>query len=102
MKLLLITGLRESSEDIARIIREAGVSVFSTSAITGFKEKSLGNLLDHWFSSGTESYNSIFLFSFTEEEKATKALGLIQEFNRKSDSQFPVRGFLLPVEASVY
>lgn len=102
MKLLLITGLQESSEDIAKIIREAGISVFSTSAITGFKERSLENLLDHWFSSGTESYNSIFLFSFTEEEKATKALGLIHEFNRKNDLQFPVRGFMLPVEASVY
>ncbi len=102
MKLLIITGLQESSEDITRILQDAGISIFSTSAITGFKEKSLGNLLDHWFSSGTESYNSIFLFSFTEEEKATKALGLIKEFNSKNNSQFPVRGFLLPVEASVY
>ncbi|KAA8476783.1 hypothetical protein BDE36_2565 [Arcticibacter tournemirensis] len=102
MKLLLITGLQESSEDIAKIIREAGISIFSTSAITGFKDNAMENLLDHWFSSGTESYNSVFLFSFTEEERAAKALSLIHEFNRENDSRFPVRGFMLPVEASVY
>ena len=39
------------------------------------------------------------LFSFTEKERAEKALVLIKEFNESELSDFPVRGFIVAVES---
>ncbi|MDP4284513.1 MAG: hypothetical protein Q8891_08825 [Bacteroidota bacterium] len=102
MKLLVVTSLKEYQKNVAKIFEQAGISVFSVSDTIGFKENSAPNLIDEWFGAGTDHFDSIFLFSFTEDANADHAIELIKEYNTVEDSQFPIRAFILPVEKSTY
>jgi len=78
----------------------AGITVFSVTETIGFKDHHTPNLLDSWFSSGGEQFDSIFLFSFTDSTKADQALSLIGKYNEENSSGFPIRAFVLAVEKS--
>jgi hypothetical protein len=102
MKLLVVTSLKEYQKNVAHILDQAGIEVFSVSETIGFKDHQTGNLLDNWFSSGSEQFDSIFLFSFTDETKAEHALELIKKYNVENVTGFPVRAFIVPVDKSSY
>lgn len=102
MKLLIVTSLKEYQKEVAIIFKQVGIKVFSVSETTGFKEDHSENLLDSWFSSGKEHFNSIFLFSFTTDTNAETALKLIQIHNEENHTNFPIRAFIVPVEKSSY
>jgi hypothetical protein len=102
MKLLIVTSLKEHQPDVARLLAQAGITVFSASETTGFKNQGEENLLSNWFARSRDQYNSIFLFSFTTLENAEQALELIREHNRTRETGFPIRAFMLPVEKSSY
>ena len=99
MKLLIITAIKECQGNIAAIFKDTGIQVFSVSEIAGFKEGTSISLTHSWFGSGGDSVNSIMLFSFTEKEKAQKALELIKDYNEREQAEFPVRGFIVAVES---
>jgi hypothetical protein len=98
MKLLIVTSIKECQDKVADIFKETEIQVFSVSEIAGFKESSSTSITHGWFGSGGNSYDSIMLFSFTEKEKAEKALELIKEYNKTEETAFPIRGFILDVE----
>lgn len=98
MKLLVVTAVQECLNDISRIFNQAQISVFSITDTIGVKASEPVNLIDNWFASGKEKFNSAFIFSFTENENAEKVLQLINEFNTSRATDFPIRGFILPVE----
>lgn len=100
MKLLVITSLKEYQKQVAQILDKASIAVFSVSQTIGFKDHHTPNLLDNWFSSGSEQFDSIFLFSFTDETKADHALELVKQYNLENETGFPVHAFILPVEQS--
>lgn len=102
MKLLIITSLKEYQKTVADILNKSGVSVFSVTETIGFKDNTKPNILDQWFSSGTDQFNSIFVFSFTEDEQATHALASVKEYNAKNNTGFPIRAFIVPVESTSY
>jgi hypothetical protein len=102
MKLFITTCLKESKADVAKIFKQANINIFSTSHITGHKGSHNENLLEDWFASGDEQYDSIMLFSFTDDTCAALGLELIKTFNTQSKPDFPLRAFILPVEASAY
>ena len=102
MKLLVVTSLKEYQKTVSGIIEKAGIEVFSVSETIGFKDHRTPNLLDNWFSSGSEHFDSIVLFTFTEETKAELALTLIQKHNAENETGFPLRAFIMPVEKSSY
>ena len=102
MKLLVVTSLKEYQKKVAHILDKAGIEVFSVSETIGFKDHQTSNMLDNWFSSGSEQFDSIFLFSFTEELKAENALELIKKYNAENNTGFPVRAFIIPVDKSSY
>jgi hypothetical protein len=102
MKLLIVTSLKEYQKEVATIFNHAGIKVFSVSETKGFKEDQGVNLLDSWFGSGKEHFDSIFLFSFTAEESAEKAVELIKAYNEENKTNFPIRAFIVPVEKSSY
>lgn len=84
------------------MLHQSGIEVFSVSETIGFKDHQATNLLDNWFSSGSEYFDSIFLFSFTQEEKAEHALELIKKYNDENATGFPIRGFIIPVDKASY
>jgi len=102
MKLLVVTSLKEDQKKVAKIFEQAKISVFSVSDTIGFKENNSPNLIDEWFGAGKDHFDSIFLFSFTDDTNADHALELIKDYNAKEDSKFPIRAFILPVEKSSY
>jgi hypothetical protein len=102
MKLLLVTSLNEYQKTVADIFNKSGIAVFSVTKTIGFKDQRTHNLLDDWFTSGTDQFDSIFVFSFTEEAKSEKALNLIKEYNLKNDTGFPIRAFIIPVDQASY
>lgn len=99
MKLFITVLLREFRKDIDQVFLKSGIHVFSVSDTTGFKDDRTFDLTDSWFSSGTEPFDSLVFFSFTSAENAQKALALINEYNNTNDTGYPVRGFVIPVEA---
>lgn len=102
MKLLFVTSLKEYQKTVADILKKAAIPVFSVTETIGFKDQLATNLLDNWFSSGAEQFDSIFIFSFTEEARSDKAMELIKEHNLKNETGFPIRAFVVPVEKSSY
>ena len=100
MKLLVITSLKEYQSKLAHIMEEAEIPIFSVSETIGFKDHKTPNLLDNWFSSGNEQFDSIFMFSFIEQKKAERALELIQTYNTENVTGFPIHAFIIPVDRS--
>jgi hypothetical protein len=100
MKLLVITSLKEYQKKVTHLLDQAGIDVFSVSKTIGFKDHQTPSLLDNWFSSGNEEFDSIFLFSFTEEAKAEQAIELVKQYNLENESGFPIHAFAMPVDRS--
>lgn len=102
MKLLMVTCLKESCNAVARLFEKASIQVFSMTDVIGKKDGHTTSLVDNWFSSGEEEYDSAIIFSFTNEGNAEKALTLINDYNNAVSNDFPIRAFVLPVEKSNY
>jgi hypothetical protein len=100
MKLLVVTSLAEHADKVAEMLTRSGVIVFSRTETIGFKETYRPNMLDSWYGNSNGKYSSLFFFSFTSGESAQKVLQAIDDCNREKKNHFPVRGFILPVEAS--
>jgi len=100
MKLLIITSLKEDLSAISKFLKVAKIEVFSVSKTTGMKLSDGSDLLEDWFGSHGGDFDSIFLFSFTDDDKAGKTLGLVESYNRNHDTGFPIRAFILPVDRS--
>ena len=102
MKFLIVTCLKEYQDDVIKIFKEANIHVFSATDVIGFKDNQAPDLLEEWFAAGDEKFDSLMLFSFTANENAENGIELIKKYNEKSETNFPVRAFILPVEQSNY
>lgn len=102
MKLFIVTCLKEFQEDVTKIFKAAAIHVFSATDVTGFKDNQTLNLMEDWFASGDEKFDSLFIFSFTPEENALTGLDMIKKYNEETGTRFPVRAFIVPVEKSSY
>jgi len=98
MKLLVITSLKEYLPVISLVLKEAGVGVYSMSKTTGIKTSDGVDLTEEWFGVDKGAFDSVFLFSFTDEDTAGRALSLVESYNELHPSGWPVRAFVLPVE----
>ena len=102
MKFFIVTCLKEFQEDVSKIFKAANIHVFSATDVIGFKDGQTPNLLEEWFASGDEKFDSLFIFSFTEDENAERALELIKEYNEENQTNFPIRAFIVPVDKASY
>lgn len=102
MKFFVVTSLKEYKDDVCRIFKDASISVYSATEVIGFKKSPAGSLIADWFASGDEQFDSLLIFSFTSTENAEKGMELIKAFNAAVETQFPIRAFIMPVEAASY
>lgn len=102
MKFLIVTCIKESEEKIFSIFKESNIRAYSTTDIVGFKDNQQPNLLEDWFASGDEKFDSSMLFSFTNDENANLAMSLIINYNQNNQTNFPIRAFIVPVEKSSF
>lgn len=98
MKLFIVTCLKESQDDVAKIFKQADIHVFSAAQIIGFRDNQPPDMMDSWFASGDEKMDSMMLFSFTAAENADLGMELIKNFNKSTETNFPIRSFIVPVE----
>jgi hypothetical protein len=99
MKFLIVTCIKESEEKVFSIFKESNIRAYSSTDIVGFKDNQQPNLLEDWFASGDEKFDSSMLFSFTNDENANLAMNLIVNYNQ---TNFPIRAFIVPVEKSSF
>ncbi len=102
MKFFIVTCLKEYNDDVCKIFKEAKINVFSTTDVIGVKDNDSINLLEEWFASGDEKFDSLFTFSFTADENAEHGMELIKKYNQETGTNFPVRAFIVPVEKASY
>ncbi len=100
MKFLIITCLKEYQAEVIKIFKEATITTFSVTDVTGFKGNHAADLLDDWFASGDEKFDSLVVFSFTGSKSADQAMEYINKYNEESETNFPIRAFIVPVEKS--
>jgi hypothetical protein len=101
MKLFIVTFLKEYLADVSKIFKQANIDVFSTCDIIGHRDGQPTILLEDWFASGDEQFNSLMIFTFTVEANAIRGMELIEIYNQNVMAKFPVRAFLVPVEKSL-
>jgi nitrogen regulatory protein PII len=101
MKLFIVACLKDNQEDVQQLLSQAKISIFSITDVIGFKQNDAINLLENWFASGDEKFDSVFVFSFTSSENVENCIQLIEAFNANAQSQFPIRAFVVPVEKSI-
>ena len=101
MKLVIVTAVDSFQEDISKIFRDANIESYSGSEIEGFKDQNGLLATSSWFPSVKGSSESIMFFSFTEDENIETLFKLIEEFNKKMDTNNPIRAVVLPIEKSI-
>jgi hypothetical protein len=99
MKLLIITSVREDLDAVSGILEKCGVKVFSVADTIGHKTDHPDYMPGNWYGGKGEGTNALFYFSFTDDEKAGTTLDLVNTYNTKNKTGFPVRAFICPVEA---
>lgn len=102
MKFLIVTCIKECEELVFGIFKESKIRVYSSTEIVGYKDNQTPNLLEEWFASGDEKFDSSMLFSFTSDENASIAMDLIIAYNQNNPTNFPIRAFIVPVEKSSF
>ena len=102
MKFLIVTCLKEYQDEVYRIFKQANIHVFSATDVVGFKDNQTPDLLEDWFASGDEKFDSLFIFSFVLDEFASNAMELIKNYNDEHKTGFPLRAFIVPVEKASY
>ena len=100
MKMLILTSIKEDMQAVTDIFEKAEIPVFSVSDTIGHKAAHHDYLLSNWFGRSNEATDALLFFSFTDEDKAYKGLELVKQLNEAKQSPFPVRAFILPVEAA--
>lgn len=98
MKLFVITSLKEHLPAVSALLKQAGIVIYSVSRTTGMRTAEAVDLLDDWFGSGSGEFDSIVVFSFTDEKVVDSALALVNDYNHIGNTDFPLRAFVLPVE----
>lgn len=98
MKLFIVTTLKDYQDAVIKIFKEAKIPVFSITDVVGFKDGHQPNILEDWFASGDEKFDSLMIFSFTTEENALQAMSMVNDYNQENQTGFPIRAFIVPVE----
>lgn len=99
MKLLIVTAIKECRKEVAKIFAKNGINAYSVTNIHGVRNNEENNIADNWFGSDwDEEYESVMLFSFTNDAVVEKTLSDIELFNKNKKSRFPVKAIVVPAE----
>jgi hypothetical protein len=99
MKLLIVTAIKECRKEVARLFNENGIGIYSVTNMHGVRSDADNRMVNNWFGGEWEErYESVMLFSFTEDAAAERTLSSISSYNHSQNSPFPIKAFILPVE----
>jgi hypothetical protein len=100
MKLLVVTFIREHQQAVIALVQKAGVKIFSLTETSGIKQKEEQAVSENWFGGAQIAFDSMVLFSFTDEASAKTVIEITKEFNKTEGKDFPVRSFIVSVDQS--
>jgi hypothetical protein len=98
MKLLVIATIKEQTPELSKLLKKAGLPVFSIIDAVGVKNLIDENLTDDWFGRGVGEFESSFIVSFMQDHLVNKTLAAINLLNQSTTTDFPVRTFVMAVE----
>ena len=101
MKLLLITTIKEFEKNVKDLLVHSGVSVFSYTAVKGYKAEGKEASVNNWFASDVTESNSLMFMAFVEDEKMDEVCGKVKNFNAKQEFQSKVHVVTLNIEKSI-
>ena len=101
MKVLVVLGIREDAAHITGLLKKAGINVFSLVDAIGERPDFKEPLTGDWFAAGGSNAEAVIGFSFTGASQASDALDLIARDNELRNNGFPLRGFVMTVEAYI-
>jgi|GEM_PF-267569 len=102
MKLLIVACVEEDLQKVSQVLTANGIMVFSVVSATGLHDHNNPILDDQWFARNVHYVRSNFLLAFTLENKAENVISRIRQYNETAQPEFPIRGFIIPVEQSTY
>ena len=101
MKLLLITTIKEFEKNVKDLLVHSGVSVFSYTAVKGYKAEGKEASADNWFAAEITESKSLMFMAFVEDEKMDEVCGKVKNFNAKQEFQSKVHVVTLNIEKSI-
>ncbi len=102
MKLLIVTVIKECRKEVANIFDKMGIGAYSVTDIHGVSNDEETEITSNWFGGEwEEDYESIMLFSFTNNDIAENTLAAIDSFNKNKNSPFPLKAIVIPIEKAV-
>ena len=100
MKLLLITTIKEFEKNVKDLLVHSGVSVFSYTAVKGYKADQKATV-ENWFAAEITESNSLMFMAFVADEKMDEVCGKVKNFNSKQEFQSKVHVVTLNIEKSI-
>lgn len=98
MKLLIVTVVAEFEKEILKLFKKANIKSFSGSDIDGYKNPTSMVRTASWFPSEKGGVESSLFFSFTEDENIAVLFELIKAFNKKLETNNPIKAVVVPIE----
>lgn len=100
MKLLLITAVAESENEVKQILKKAQVKTFSYREVTGYRNTSEDAIESNWFGSERNENESIMFYAFVSKEKVDEVCQAIGTFNSKQETLSHIHSAVLNIEKS--
>jgi len=98
MKLVIVTAVKEFQKEVLKLFKNANIKNFSSSDIDGYKNGTSLFMASNWFSGGKGGNKSSLFFSFTDDEHIDDLFHLIKEFNKKLETNNPLKAVVVPIE----
>lgn len=100
MKLVVITAIREFTNEIKLQLKKAEVQTYSYKEVTGYRDSTEDAVESNWFSSEMNQTESIVFFAFVKKNKVEMLFEQINEFNSKQKSLSHIHVAVLNIEKS--
>lgn len=82
MKLIIITAVKEYTEDVKEILQKENITTFSYSEVTGFRDSTMDHVENNWFGSEMNKSESVLFFAFVTNTACISVYERIKEFNQ--------------------
>jgi nitrogen regulatory protein PII len=100
MELLIITAVQEFEKDIKYLLKKSGVSAFSYTNVTGYKDQSDQPMESNWFASNIGEYASVLFYAFVKDSLIDEVTSAIDALNASQESLSRVHVAVLDIKKS--
>lgn len=85
-------------KDIKQVLKKSGVSAFSYTEVTGYKDQSGQPMESNWFASHIGEYASVVFYAFAQEELIDEVTEAIDKFNSARESESRVHMAVMDIK----